>query len=206
MSDKSAPKIISKTGYNGVAYCHQGWVLDRNNQAWMIMDDEYDEMTGRGPAPAKRPTTYIWNITSLEHPVNTGFFKGTVASVDHNQYIYNGLSYQSNYGSGLRVVDVRSIPTDPTGKSVREIGFFDIYPNDDNQPDGMGRRYKFVQAAGFQLLELPQRVHLRQHDRARRVCGEDQGHAGVSWTKGLTTECYGRRPRRGSEGRVALIS
>src|SRR4051794_957497 len=119
MSNKKAPQIISKTTYDGVAYCHQGWVLDRNDQAWMIMDDEYDEMTARGPAPAKHPTTYIWNITSLEHPVNTGYFKGTVESVDHNQYIYNGLSYQSNYGSGLRVVDVRSIPTDPTGKSVK---------------------------------------------------------------------------------------
>jgi len=141
MSDKSAPKIISKTSYDGVAYCHQGWVLDRNNQAWMIMDDEYDEMTSKGPAPAKHPTTYIWNITSLEAPKNTGFFKGTVASVDHNQYIYNGLSYQSNYGSGLRVVDVRSIPTDPTGKSVKEIGFFDVYPNDDKQADGGAAKF-----------------------------------------------------------------
>lgn len=101
------------------------------------MDDEYDEVQKSSPfPPTTKPTTYIWDIKNLEKPKMTGHFKGTVDSVDHNQYIYNGLSYQSNYGSGLRVVDVRSIPQDPSGKGVKEVGFFDIHPEDDMEKEG----------------------------------------------------------------------
>lgn len=56
--------------------------------------------------------------------------------MDHNQFVYNGLAYQSNYQAGLRILDVSSIRRDPTGKSVEEIAFFDVYPEDDNQPGG----------------------------------------------------------------------
>jgi choice-of-anchor B domain-containing protein len=101
------------------------------------MDDEYDEVRKTSVmGNPSQPTTYIWDIKSLEKPVLTGHFKGPVNSIDHNQYIYNEISYQSNYASGLRVVDLRSIPQDPTGKGVKEIGFFDIYPDDDNAPGG----------------------------------------------------------------------
>ena len=57
-------------------------------------------------------------------------------SIDHNQYIHNRRSYQSNYGAGLRVLHVSSIRDDPTGDSVKELSFFDIYPEDDHVPDG----------------------------------------------------------------------
>lgn len=74
--------------------------------------------------------TYIWDISSLENPVQTGYFKGTVKSIDHNQYVHDGRAYQSNYGSGLRIVDLSSIPEDPTGAGVEELGFFDgMYKN-----------------------------------------------------------------------------
>lgn len=39
--------------------------------------------------------------------------------------IQEGLAYESNYGSGLRVVDVSSVTTDPTGGHFKEIAFFD---------------------------------------------------------------------------------
>ena len=137
ITDKKKPQIVSKTSYDGVAYCHQGWVLDKQNQEYLLIDDEYDEIFQSSVfKPATRPTTYIWDIKNLTKPYLTGHFKGPVDSVDHNQYIYNGFSYQSNYGSGLRVVDIRSIPQDPTGKGVKEIAFFDIYPDDDNAPSG----------------------------------------------------------------------
>lgn len=112
-------------------------MLDKNNQEFLVSDDEYDEEFGTSKfAPVTKPTTYIWNIKDLEKPVMTGHFKGPVNSIDHNQYVYDGFAYQSNYGSGLRVVDLRSIPDDPTGKGVKEVGFFDVYPNDDKQEGG----------------------------------------------------------------------
>lgn len=111
-------------------------MLDPTNQEYLIMDDEYDEVLRSNPTRDARPTTYIWNIKSLAKPVMTGYFKGKTNSVDHNQYIYDQISYQSNYGSGLRVLDLKSIPTDPTGKGVEEIGFFDMYPEDDKSMGG----------------------------------------------------------------------
>lgn len=52
------------------------------------------------------------------------------------KYVINGLSYQSNYGAGIRVYHVSSIPQDPTWKSVCEIAYFDIYPEDDDELGG----------------------------------------------------------------------
>ena len=48
----------------------------------------------------------------------------------------DGLNYQSSYGAGVRVFDISSIPRDPTGKSVCEAAFLDIYPEDDALPGG----------------------------------------------------------------------
>ncbi|KAF1975412.1 hypothetical protein BU23DRAFT_458349 [Bimuria novae-zelandiae CBS 107.79] len=136
-------KIISRTPYVGASYTHQGWVLDLNWQTHLIMDDELDEgeidpadAAPDSPALDGFPVTYIFDIKNLEKPVNTGYYKSKTRSVDHNQFVYDGLAYQSNYQAGLRVLDVSSIPRDPTGKSVKEIAFFDVYPPDDDQRGG----------------------------------------------------------------------
>lgn len=42
----------------------------------------------------------------------------------------------ANYGAGLRVLDISSIPSDPTGAGVCEAGFFDIHPEDDTAEGG----------------------------------------------------------------------
>ncbi|KAM3420199.1 hypothetical protein BST61_g3490 [Cercospora zeina] len=135
--------IISTTPYKGASYSHQGWVLDSNWQTHLVLDDELDEglvvpdeVNPESPALDGFPVTYIFDITNLEKPVNTGFYKSKVRSVDHNQFVHNGLAFQSNYQAGLRVLDVSSIPRDPSGKGVREVAFFDTYPQDDSQPGG----------------------------------------------------------------------
>ncbi|TKX24082.1 hypothetical protein C1H76_3650 [Elsinoe australis] len=125
-------KIISRTSYVGARYIHQGAVLDRQNQEFIVLDDELDERDAtEGPATNKLPTTYILDIRDLEKPKVTGFYQGKTRSIDHNQYVIDGYNYQSNYGAGLRVLDVRSVPSDPTGAGICEAGFFDIYPEDD---------------------------------------------------------------------------
>ncbi|KAF2668064.1 hypothetical protein BT63DRAFT_433676 [Microthyrium microscopicum] len=131
VTDKVKPTIISKTSYEGAAYTHQGWVLDPNNQEYLLLDDEYDEVEKKGLAKDGRPVTYIWNIASLAKPKQTGYYKGKRATIDHNQYVHDGKSFQSNYGAGFSILNISSIPTDPTGNSVKELGFFDIYPEDD---------------------------------------------------------------------------
>jgi hypothetical protein len=110
--------------------------LDTKWQEYLIMDDEIDEEEANGPAADGYPVTYIWDISSLEAPKQTGIYKAANKGIDHNQYVVNGLSYQSSNGAGLRVYDVSSIPKNPTGSDVCEVAFFDIYPEDDAAPGG----------------------------------------------------------------------
>ena len=126
--------IISRTSYDGATYTHQGAVLDRNWQEFLIMDDEIDERNATGPAADGYATTYIWDIRDLENPKNTGVYKSAKYGIDHNQYVWSGLATQSNYGAGLRILDVSGIPQDPTGGNVEEVAFFDVYPEDDALP------------------------------------------------------------------------
>ncbi|KAK3984426.1 hypothetical protein QBC44DRAFT_277310 [Cladorrhinum sp. PSN332] len=136
VTEKNATNIISRTSYEGAAYTHQGWVTNVNWQEFLVLDDELDELNGVGPAASGYPITYFWDIRDLEKPKQTGLFKSPAYSIDHNQFVIDGFSYQSNYGAGLRILDVRSLPRDPTGARVTEAGFFDIYPEDDNEPNG----------------------------------------------------------------------
>ncbi|KAJ3507671.1 hypothetical protein NLJ89_g6171 [Agrocybe chaxingu] len=134
VTDKANAKVISETSYVGAAYTHQGWLLDPNDQRFLILDDEYDEYDGIGPAADGHAVTYIWDVSDLQNPKQTGYYKSKDITIDHNQFVHEGKAYQSNYGNGLRILDLSSIPSDPTGSGVEEIGFFDIYPEDDNRP------------------------------------------------------------------------
>jgi choice-of-anchor B domain-containing protein len=136
VSDKQNIKVISNTSYEGFVYTHQGWVLDPQWQQYLITDDEYDEVDKSGLAADGYPISYIWDISSLEAPKQTGHYKGLRKGIDHNQFVKDGFSYQSNYGLGLSILDLRSVPSDPTGKGIREVAFFDTHPEDDHLPGG----------------------------------------------------------------------
>ena len=97
-------------------------------QNYLILDDELDERDKRGPAANGRPVTFIWDISNLEKPRQTGYYQGPRTANDHNQYVWGNYSYQSNYGDGISILDISSIPSDPTGAGVKEVGWFDIYP------------------------------------------------------------------------------
>lgn len=127
---RTSPRQLSRTTYNGATYTHQGWLATKD-QRYLLLDDELDEQNGNGPAADGHTSTYIVDVSDLTYPVFTGVYKSPVKSIDHNQYVIDGLSYQSNYGSGLRVVNVSSIVEDDTGSQFKEVGFFDVRPEDD---------------------------------------------------------------------------
>ena len=60
-------------------------------------------------------------------------YEGASTAIDHNQYIRGGHTFQSNYASGLRVLDLGGVAS----AALREIGFFDVRPEDD-KPDYIG--------------------------------------------------------------------
>jgi choice-of-anchor B domain-containing protein len=137
MTDKQNVQIISKTDYVGNEYTHQGWLIS-DDMNYLLLDDELDELNQAGPPAGyaggelNHTTTYIFDVSDITAPVYTGFYQSPAKSIDHNQYTLKGLSYQANYGSGLRVIDVSGIPSDPTGGNIEETGFFDCHPEDDD--------------------------------------------------------------------------
>ncbi|ORY68513.1 uncharacterized protein BCR38DRAFT_521564 [Pseudomassariella vexata] len=136
VTDKNTTNIISRTSYDGASYTHQGWVTDTQWQEFLVLDDEYDEYDKAGEGASGYPVTYFWDIRSLAAPKLTGLYRHPTKGIDHNQFVIDGYAYQSNYGSGLRIVDISSLPEDPTGANVSEAGYFDIYPEDDEAEGG----------------------------------------------------------------------
>ena len=120
VTNKSAPEQLSRTTYAGVGYAHQGWLTE--DHSYFLLDDELDERT-RGV----NSTTYIWNVTDLDAPSMIGIYSGSSPSIDHNLYIRDNRAYQSNYRSGLRILDISNI----SAASLNEVAFFDIYPLND---------------------------------------------------------------------------
>jgi choice-of-anchor B domain-containing protein len=126
VTDKSAPVAISRASYPNVQYSHQGWFTE--DHRYFYMDDEGDELAGVVP----RTRTIIWDVSELDDPIVVGEYLGPTSASDHNLFIRGDLMFQSNYVSGLRVVDI-SNRTAPV-----EVGFFDSVPNSDNTPGYSG--------------------------------------------------------------------
>jgi hypothetical protein len=57
----------------------------------------------------------------MDNPTFVTSYLGTTGAIDHNQYIDGNYSYQANYTSGLRILDV-SAPENP-----EEAAYFDTY-------------------------------------------------------------------------------
>lgn len=122
VTDKAKPITLGRNSYPNVAYAHQGW-FDAE-QRYFYMNDEGDENAG----VVEGTRTIVWDLTRLDDPVVARMYIGPVMSSDHNLYVVGNRVFESNYGSGLRVLDItqRDAP--------RELGFFDSAPFNDDGP------------------------------------------------------------------------
>lgn len=120
VDNKSDMNMISRTSYDNYSYTHQGWLSE--DHKFFLMNDEQDE-----EAFGHNPRTLIWNIEDLDSPVLIGDYYNNAVSIDHNLYTHNGLVFESNYSSGLRVLEMSRIEEG----MLREVAFFDTYPEDD---------------------------------------------------------------------------
>ena len=116
VTDKDNPVAISFASYPNVAYAHQGWLTD--DHRYFYMNDEGDEPQGL----VEGTRTLIWDLEDLDEPLLAAEYIAETPDTDHNLYILGNLMYQSNYGAGLRILDI-SDPTTPV-----EIAFFDNSP------------------------------------------------------------------------------
>lgn len=120
VTDKSNPIAISRASYPSVGYSHQGWLTD--DHRYFYLNDELDELQNL----ADRTRTMIWDVSDLDDPQLIAEHMGTQESSDHNLYVVGNLMYQSNYQSGLRILDI----TDPVAPT--EVAYFDTVPYGDN--------------------------------------------------------------------------
>ena len=121
VTDKSAPLQLSRTPYEGSGYTHQGWLT--GDQSTFLLNDELDEQQQH----LTRNRTYVWDVSDLDAPFVRTIFQGSTGSIDHNLYVRGLYAFESNYRSGVRVIDVR----DASSSSLSEVAFFDVYPVDD---------------------------------------------------------------------------
>ncbi|HEU5085729.1 MAG TPA: choice-of-anchor B family protein [Acidimicrobiales bacterium] len=136
VTDKLNPTTVGTTDYDGVAYTHQGWLTE--DHRYVLANDELDEVGG---APTTR--TIVLDVTDLENPQVHFIHEHETPSIDHNNYVHEGLVYQSNYTSGLRILDVSNV----AGGTLEPEAFFDVFPaNDDPTFDGTWSNYPYFES------------------------------------------------------------
>jgi len=116
ITDKRNPVVLSRGEYPNTAYSHQGWLTD--DHSYFYLNDELDEFSGL----VDGTRTLIFDVRELDDPILVGTYQTDNEATDHNLYIVGDIMYQSNYRSGLRVVDI-SDRENPTA-----LGYFDTVP------------------------------------------------------------------------------
>ena len=122
VTDKDNPVALSRTFYEGDGYSHQGWLTP--DQGTFLHGDELDELFEE----VEETTTRVWDVQDLDEPFVNGVYSNGTTSIDHNLYTEGDRAFASNYTSGLRVFDT----SDAAEGELSEVGFFDLYPENDN--------------------------------------------------------------------------
>ena len=120
VTDKSDMNLISSFTYAEARITHQGWLTE--DHCYLLMDDEGDEgFYGHGTR------TRIFDVRDLDAPIYVGAYTSPLASTDHNLYTHRGLVFQSNYTSGLRILDTTGV----SAGSLSPVAHFDTYTAND---------------------------------------------------------------------------
>ncbi|HEX9755042.1 MAG TPA: choice-of-anchor B family protein [Gemmatimonadales bacterium] len=153
VTDKQNPKPIAAGSHPNTAYTHQGWLTE--DQRYFLLDDEGDELAGLVP----RTRTIVWDITNLEEPVVAKEYLGETGATDHNLYVKGRYAFESNYVSGLRVIDI----SDP--KNPREVGYFDTVPFGENVPGfaGSWSNYPFFRSGTIVVTSMREGLFVVRH-------------------------------------------
>ena len=178
VSNKSDCQTIGIYDYEGeahVGYVHQGWVT--KDKAHFLVDDELDEIEIGNAQEPYGTRTHMFDISSLENVNYMGFYETDNSAIDHNMYALDQFIYQSNYRSGVRVVDAVRVQD----AQLSEVGFFDLYPtNDFAQFSGTWSNYPYLPSKvniatsmyeGFFILR-PRLLYFTQDEI--EVCGGNQ--------------------------------
>jgi choice-of-anchor B domain-containing protein len=114
---KDAPVMLSRTGYAGSSYTHQGWLSEDHRT--FFLGDELDEVR-RG----HNARTYVWDVSDLDAPFIVGAYTGPRRAIDHNIFVVGNHVFEANYRIGLRVLRMGDL----SRAELAEVAFFDTFP------------------------------------------------------------------------------
>lgn len=101
-----------------------------------MLNDELDEMNF-----GNMTRSYIFDISDIDALIYNGFYQSNNPSIDHNLYMRDQFTYESNYTSGVRVLDNIRMNEGQVG----EVAYFDLYPVHDNPIfEGTWSNYPFL--------------------------------------------------------------
>jgi choice-of-anchor B domain-containing protein len=166
-TDKLDCQMISTLVYPDLGYVHQGWIT--KDKKHFLLDDELDEVALGNDLLPYGTRTHIFNIEDLDNVVYMGFYENDNLAIDHNLYVKDQFVYQSNYRSGVRIVDAVKV----SQGILKEVGYFDLFPQNDNaQFSGTWSNYPYLPSGlniatsmyeGFFILQ-PRVLYAEQTD------------------------------------------
>ena len=138
VTDKANVRIVSQGVYPDDAYSHQGWLTA--DQRYFLLGDEIDEerQVQNGQTPNQR--TIVFDLQDLDAPEFAFQYLSGLTTIDHNLYTVGRYTFESNYESGLRILDLSDIGQ----QQITEAAYFDTFPQSTRvEYDGQWSNYPF---------------------------------------------------------------
>ncbi len=168
VTDPTDILYLDNYNYPETGYTHQGWFT--KDMAHYLVDDELDEQD-----LGSNTRTHIFDFTDLDNIGYMNYYLSTNTSIDHNLYVKDQFVYESNYRSGVRILDASRVSIG----ILNEVGYFDLFPtNDLPQFSGTWSNYPYLPSGvnlatsmydGFFILR-PTLLYLQS--RNLNACGQ----------------------------------
>lgn len=144
VTDKSNPVSIATETYTGVSYIHQGWLSE--DRRFFFSNDELDERDN-----GVKTKTFVWDIQDLDQPKLLKTYTHSGNAIDHNLYVKDTLIFESNYTTGLRILNLKNVET----SNLEEVAFFDTYPTGNNIGfQGSWSNYPFFKSGNLMVTDV----------------------------------------------------
>lgn len=133
-TDPTDIQYLDNYDYPETGYTHQGWFT--KDMIHYLVNDELDEQQlGTGTR------THIFNFIDLDNIGYMNYYQSNNSSIDHNLYTKDQFVYESNYRSGVRILDASRV----SNGILNEVGYFDLFPaNDLPQFSGTWSNYPYL--------------------------------------------------------------
>ena len=203
VTNKGAVQTIATRTYPGAGYPHQGWLTD--DHRYLLVNDELDESNSGNNA-----RTYVWDLFDLDAPVLRGYHEHALPVIDHNLYVHGRYVYESNYESGVRILEIGNL----SQAELTEVAYFDTYPNaDDREFNGTWNNYRFpgsgvVIATGIDEGLFVLEPHLCTTPAAPTglsATPNGDGRIDLAWTPGASASWRVERAQGGCGGTFATL-